>query len=86
MPNNILSCILYVDDLMLFCKGTSLNIQVLSSLFTRYAQIYGQIINPRKLAIFHGSMSQARLDQIANSLSLLEHCPSFTMVFLFEDA
>ncbi|GAU23976.1 hypothetical protein TSUD_327770 [Trifolium subterraneum] len=62
------SHILYADDVMLFCKGTSSNIEVLSCFFARYAQISGQHINPQKSTIFAGSISQIRLTSIANSL------------------
>jgi hypothetical protein len=62
------SHILYADDIMLFCKGTSANIDVLSSFFHRYSQVSGQHINPQKSTIFAGSISQARLTSIANSL------------------
>jgi hypothetical protein len=53
---------------MLFCKGGSSNIHVLSSFFTRYAQISGQVINPQKSTIFAGSMSKTRLQSIVVSL------------------
>ncbi|GAU50883.1 hypothetical protein TSUD_411120 [Trifolium subterraneum] len=62
------SHILYADDIMLFCKGTSTNINVLSSFFDRYAQISGQHINPQKSTIFAGSISHVRITSIANSL------------------
>jgi hypothetical protein len=62
------SHILYTDDVMLFCKGTSANIEILSSFFAKYAQISGQHINPQKSTIFAGSISQARIINIASSL------------------
>jgi len=49
--------ILYADDVMLFCKGTAANIQLLSQFFQRYAQASGQVINPQKSTIFGGSIS-----------------------------
>ncbi|CAJ2637186.1 unnamed protein product [Trifolium pratense] len=65
---SIPSHILYADDVMLFCKGTSSNIEVLSSFFARYAQISGQYINPHKSTIFAGSITHTRLTSIASSL------------------
>ena len=53
---------------MLFCKGTSANIQVLSDIFVRYAQISGQLINPQKSTIYAGSMSHSRILNVSNSL------------------
>jgi hypothetical protein len=65
---SIPSHILHADDVMLFCKGTASNIQVISSFFARYAQISGQLINPQKSPLFAGSMIASRLNSIANSL------------------
>ncbi|CAJ2645220.1 unnamed protein product [Trifolium pratense] len=65
---SIPSHILYADDVMLFCKGTSSNIEVLSSFFARYAQISGQYINPHKSTIFAGSITHTKLTSIASSL------------------
>jgi hypothetical protein len=62
------SHILYADDFMLFCKATSSNIQVLSSLFQRYAEASGQHVNPNKSFIFAGSVAHSRLNSIADSL------------------
>lgn len=56
---NIPSHILYADDVMLFCKGSSSNIQVFSTFFAKYAEISGQAINPQKSTIFAGSISNA---------------------------
>jgi len=53
---------------MLFCKGTSSNILVLSDFFARYANISDQQINPKKSTIFSGSISQPRLAHIVNTL------------------
>jgi hypothetical protein len=59
------SHILYANDVMLFCKGSNSNIQLLSNFFAKYAQISGQMINPQKSTIFAGSMSSSRLNSIA---------------------
>jgi hypothetical protein len=53
---------------MLFCKGNSSNIHHLSNFFARYAQVSGQIINPKKSTIFAGSIPSSRLQFIASAL------------------
>ena len=63
--NPALSHILYVDDIMLFGKGTSSNIQNLTDLFTKYAQISCQFVNPQKSSILSGSISPQKLSQIS---------------------
>jgi len=60
------SHILYVDDIMVFCKGSASNIQNLIDIFLRYAQASGQHVNPQKSSIFSGSISHQRLSQISN--------------------
>ncbi|RHN75199.1 hypothetical protein MtrunA17_Chr2g0318571 [Medicago truncatula] len=50
--STILSHILYANDVMLFCKGTSSNIHILSEFFARYTHITSQVINPIKSTIF----------------------------------
>ncbi|GAU40165.1 hypothetical protein TSUD_292700 [Trifolium subterraneum] len=58
--SNVPSHVLYADDIMLFCKGSTSNIQVLASLFMRYGQASGQFVNPQKSSIFAGSISQSK--------------------------
>jgi hypothetical protein len=65
---NVPSHILYADDIMLFCKATNSNIQVLSDLFLNYADISGQKVNPTKSSIFAGALSHQRLHVIADRL------------------
>jgi hypothetical protein len=62
------SHVLYADDVLIFCKGTSSNIQVLSQLFANYAQISGQCVNPQKSTIYSGSISYNRLLRISQAL------------------
>jgi len=69
--NALPSHILYVDDVMLFCKGTSQKIQILSDFFARYAQISGQIINAHKSTFYAGSMTHARLMDIEDTLGFM---------------
>jgi hypothetical protein len=68
---HIPSHILYVDDMMIFCKGTTSNINVLKILkkvFLEYAEASGQFVNPHKSSIYAGSITNHRLNQIANNL------------------
>ena len=69
------SHILYVDDIMLFCKGNSASIQALTQLFNEYAANSGQKVNPSKSILYVGSMTAQRHLNIAISLG-------FTVVFL----
>jgi ribonuclease HI len=59
---------LYADDIMIYCKGTQANLIALRDLFTRYALASGQIVNASKSTIYSGSISNARLLHIANSI------------------
>ncbi|GAU13228.1 hypothetical protein TSUD_245980 [Trifolium subterraneum] len=61
------SHILYADDFMLFCKASNSNVQALTDLFLRYAEISGQQVNPQKSFIYAGSISHSRLNQIADT-------------------
>jgi len=65
---HIPSHILYADDMMLFCKGTSSNINVLKNVFIRYAEVSGQMVNPQKSFIYAGSIPNSRLNQIADQI------------------
>jgi len=60
------SHILYADDIMIFCKGSSSNIQTLTKLFADYALISGQYVNPLKSSFYAGSISNQRINQISN--------------------
>jgi hypothetical protein len=60
------SHILYADDIMVFCKGSSANVKNLTNLFVRYAQTSGQIVNPQKSSIYSGSIPPQRLTQISH--------------------
>lgn len=57
---------LFVDDIMLFCRGNKAFIDVLTKLFTRYALASGQVVNQVKSTIFSGSISDAKLHHISN--------------------
>lgn len=58
----------YADDLMVFCKGKVSNLEALKSLFTRYANCSGQIINASKSFFYACGINQARLAHITNVL------------------
>jgi hypothetical protein len=64
--SSISSHCLYADDIVVFCRGKSSDLQALKSLFTNYANCFGQIINAAKSIIFAGGISQSRLKQIVN--------------------
>jgi hypothetical protein len=66
--NTIPSHCLYADDVMIFCKGSKSNVQVLSQFFAKYAQISGQHISPQKSTIYSGSIPHHRLTNIAHTL------------------
>lgn len=65
---HIPSHILYADDMMIFCKGTSSNINVLKNVFLKYGEASGQFVNPQKSSIYAGSITNHRLNQIAQNL------------------
>jgi len=59
---------LYVDDMMIFCKGTTSNINCLKNIFLAYAETSGRMVNPQKSSIFAGSITNHRLNHTANML------------------
>jgi hypothetical protein len=50
---------------MVYCNGRQSNLVALKNLFSRYALASGQMVNARKSTIFSGSITNARLLQIA---------------------
>jgi len=58
----------YADDLMVFCKGKTSNLEALKKLFIRYANCSGQIINANKSFFFAGGVNQNRLHHFSNIL------------------
>jgi hypothetical protein len=56
---------LYADDVLVFCNGRQSNLVALKHLFSRYAMASGQVVNGSKSTLFAGSISQARVHQIA---------------------
>ena len=57
----------YADDIMIYCRGNIESLKALKSLFTRYANCAGQVINARKSTIFAGGITRGRLQ---NTLDL----------------
>ncbi|CAJ2645555.1 unnamed protein product [Trifolium pratense] len=66
--NFVPSHILYADDVMIFCRATLANINILKGLFQRYGEASGQIINPSKSTFYVGSISATRTNRIADML------------------
>lgn len=48
----------YVDDIMIFCRGTKKNLWNLMDLFYTYGKVFGQIISLEKSNSFAGSIPQ----------------------------
>lgn len=69
-PRNTLlpSHVLYADDIMVFCNGKVSGLQALQDLFKEYALSSGQMISSNKSTIYSGSISPARVLNIANRL------------------
>lgn len=63
---------LYADDIMLFCKAKRSNVEALKNMFFRYAQCFGQRVNPNKSTLFADSIPQPKISGFAQSLSFLE--------------
>ncbi|GAU47191.1 hypothetical protein TSUD_350560 [Trifolium subterraneum] len=61
---------LYADDIMVFCRGKLSYIQALKSLFIKYANCSGQIINAAKSTIYSGGITPSRLNIIVNNIGL----------------
>lgn len=72
------SHILYVDDIMIFCKGERSCVDALIELFTKYAQESGQKVNHNKSTIYSGSISSAILDQLINIIGFNHGTLPFT--------
>jgi len=76
--SNVPSHSLYADDIMIFCKGKLSSIEALMHLFSSYALASGQIINPAKSTVFFGSISNARIDHIAELIGFNKGSLPFT--------
>ena len=59
---------LYADDILIFCTGLKSNIRELISIFKKYSEVSGQVINNAKSRFYTSSMSVSRKHMIANML------------------
>lgn len=59
------SCCFYEDDILVLTSRGA-NLQALKNLFTRYAFLYIQWVNPTKLTLFHGIGSHSRVEELVN--------------------
>ena len=57
---------IYVDDILIFCKGIKRNLMNLMKLFNDYSHSFGQHINPEKCFFFLGAMATRRFAEIRN--------------------
>lgn len=62
------SHILYADNVMVFCKASQKNLQILMKLFCSYGEASGQIINHSKSTFYVGSCQGRRINNIAEIL------------------
>jgi len=60
--------VLYADDILIFCIGLKSNIRELLSIFKKYSEVSGQVINNAKSRFYTSSMSVSRKHMIANML------------------
>lgn len=65
------SHVLYVDDIMVFCKGTRKSLEALMSLFHSYGQASGQLLGLDKCRFYSKNLSSATVASIATTLALL---------------
>lgn len=69
---------LYVDDIMVYCKGKMSSLVALKELFTSYANCSGQAINLRKSSIYYGGINHDRLLCIVKFLDFSNGSLPFT--------
>ncbi|PNY15138.1 ribonuclease H [Trifolium pratense] len=60
--------VLYVDDIMIFCKGTKRKIRSVLRIFNSYGAASRQVINNAKSKFYAGAISNSRLVNIAPQL------------------
>ncbi|KAL6178468.1 hypothetical protein ACLB2K_049986 [Fragaria x ananassa] len=64
------SHVLFVDDVIVLCRGDQRNLTLVMSLFDEYGQNSGQIINKAKSQVFVSKHIYYRQQSIANSLGI----------------
>lgn len=62
------SHILYADDIIVFCKGTRQNLELLMSLFKSNGQASGQLLSIDKCMFYSGQMSHVRISSLVSIL------------------
>lgn len=75
---DVQSHILYPNDIMIFCKGKSSNMEAFLQLFQRYACISRHIVSPKILTLFASSITKHRLRSIFGFLGFTISSLSFS--------
>lgn len=68
---------LYVDDIMIFCRGDQNYIKYIANLLKKYASFSSQVCNIAKSIIYAGGMSMDRHKALADLLGFTMVNPSF---------
>jgi hypothetical protein len=71
---------LHADDILIFCKGSLSNVRCLLDVFNTYAPVSSQVLSPANTKIFPGSISHARLLNIAALFGF--HVGTIPLVYL----
>lgn len=70
------SHVLYVDDILIFCRGTKRNLECLMSLFKRYSEASGQHVSCEKSKVYSGGIPHNRLQNIIDIVGFgIGHLP-----------
>lgn len=69
---------LYVDDILIFCSGTLVNIRNIMKLFEVYGQYSGQLVNAQKSKFYSGAINLSRIHTIASITGLSHGSLPFT--------
>jgi len=64
----MLTHVLYVDDIIIFCTDTKRNIRELLNIFHKYSEVSGQIVNNAKSRFFTGKPKVDHYQMITDSL------------------
>lgn len=67
------STLLYVDDIMIFCKATNANVLLIRDIFAQYGESSSQVVCPLKSRVFFGAQITSALKHyFFNSLHFVE--------------
>lgn len=69
---------LFVDDIMVFCRGDTKSIQAINGLLKDYGSFSGQICNYSKSLVYAGGMSDARHSFLADIIGFKKAFIPFT--------